>query len=144
VTVQIVTNWSIASCVVNKGIQATIEWAPNTAQNPGAMKHFRECTLMFKNNFFANGNIGFWSESSSSIEYTQLAGSFGGLWGLFGWGSSSWGGAQRPNALRTYIPLEKTRCSQLSIRFQLVAAYCTFQLEGYSIVFSGTTTRIGV
>jgi hypothetical protein len=144
VTVQTAQAWSVATATINKGINVIVEWAPNTAQNPGTQKHFREISLMFKNNFFPTANVGFWSESSSSIEYTTLTGSFGGLWGLFPWGLSSWGGAQKANSLRTYIPLEKSRCSQLSIRFNLVASYSTFQLEGYSLIYSGNSFRIGV
>jgi hypothetical protein len=142
VTVLLTVPWTVGACTVNKGINAVVEWVPNTASNPGIQKRFSEVAIMFKNNFFPSANLGFYSESSPSVENTPLAGSFGGLWGLFPWGSAPFGGQQSSNTLRTYIPLEKSRCSQLSVRFSLTASYSTFQIEGYSLKFNGATTRL--
>ena len=129
VTLQTPATWTVGACVVNKGINAVLEWHSNSAGNPGTLKHFRDITLLFKNQFFPTAQVGFWSESSNAVEYTPISGSYGGLWGLAPWGSFAWGGAQVANNLRTYIPLEKSRCTQLSIRFSLIASYTQFQLK---------------
>lgn len=137
-------NWNAGTVTVFASISSLVEWVPQTGGNPGLAKHFREVTLLFKNNYFPSANIGFYSEISTNVENTLVAGSYGGLWGLFGWGGIAWGGKQTPGVIRTYVPLEKQRCSQLSVQFQHSTAYSQYQIEGLSVFFNQMSERTAV
>jgi hypothetical protein len=134
--------FTAGSITIYTAIECDIEWVPQTAGNPGVMKHYSECVLLFKNQYFPTANIGFRTDLSPSVEFTEVSGTFGGLWGYFSWGSIAWGGTQRPKPIRTYIPLEKARCSQLVIRYNQKVAYSMFQLEGLSLFYNLVSQRL--
>lgn len=142
VTVNDTLTWTVGTVTIYKGIDCAVEWVPQTAGNPGNLKHFREMTLLFKKSNFTTAQVGFYSDASGSLEETNITGNFGGLWGLFPWGSIPWGGVQKPKPIRTYVPLEKARCSQLSTRFSHRVGYGTFELAGASIVFNFGSERV--
>jgi hypothetical protein len=141
VTVRDTKAWTIGSVTKYASIETIIEWTPIHAGNAAALKHFREVTLVFKNNYFPVANIGFYSDLSGSLENTEVEGTYGGLWGLFPWGSGSWGGVQRQKLIRTYVPIEKSRCNQLQVRFTFKQGYSLFKLQGLSLQFDVVSER---
>lgn len=142
VTVFTETPFTAGAASLYKAYEAIVEWAPQTGGNPGMLKHFQECSLLFKNNYFPKGKIGFYSELSGSLEETEITGTYGGLWGLFAWGGTSWGGVQRPRAMRTLVPREKAWCDLLSVRFAHRMGFSQFQLQGVSIPFEFISERL--
>jgi hypothetical protein len=142
VTVYSAVSFSAGAATVYTSYECIVEWVPQTGGNPGQLKHFQEASLLFKNNYFPIGNIGFYSELSGSLEETEVSGTYGGLWGLFPWGPASWGGVQRPRAIRTLVPREKAWCDLLSVRFTHKMAYAQFQLQGISIPFEFISERL--
>lgn len=134
--------WALSTVTVYKAINCIVEWVPQSSGNPGLLKHYREASLLFKNNYFPSATIGFYSDLSQSLEETSIEGTYGGLWGLFAWGNASWGGVQRQKVIRTYVPLEKSRCSQLSIRFTHKVGYSMFRLDGVSLQLNAVSERM--
>lgn len=143
-TVEVYTATSFAngSTTVYKAFESIVEWVPQAGQNAGMLKHFQEASLLFKNNYFPEGNVGFYSELSGSVEETTVTGTYGGLWGRFEWGETAWGGVQRPRAIRTLVPRDKAWCDLLSVRFRHKMAYSTFQLLGVSLPFEFISERL--
>ncbi|CAB4200039.1 hypothetical protein UFOVP1351_21 [uncultured Caudovirales phage] len=142
VTVNVATAFALGTTTLLKGYECAVEWAPQTGGNPGLLKHFQEATLLFRNNYFPTAKIGFYSELSGSLEETDVSGVYGGLWGLFPWGGTAWGGVQRPRNIRTLIPREKAWCSALSVRFAMRMGYATFLLQGLSIPFENISEKV--
>lgn len=131
-----ISGWSAGSASLLKSIPCLMEWLPNAAGNPGYLRQFRECTILFKQNGFNNANLNFYSEISSSVDKVPITGAAAGAWGTFAWGTGSpWGGTVRSKPIRTYVPLEKQRCDLLSVQFQCQNAWATFQVEGLSLIF---------
>ena len=131
-----------SSVTIYEAIDSLIEWVPQTGGNPGITKHYRELSFMFRVLFNGQCKIGFYSDASGGVEDVMLDGTSSALWGLFQWGNAAWGGIQRPKPIRTLVPLEKSRCSQLSIRFSHSQAYSSYRLDGVSVLFDRTSERI--
>lgn len=138
------TGWVAGSATVYKSFECVVEWVPQFAQNPGVQKHYSEAQLFFAENKFVSASIGFASDLSAGVENVPISGTGPGLWGLFGWGSQPWGAKRLPRPFRTLVPLEKQRCSQLSVRFKHKQAQGSFRLTGLALRYalqSTPTTR---
>lgn len=134
--------WTVAAATVLTGISCTIQWLPNTAGNPGYFRHWREATMLFKQNIFNNASMNFFSEIDSSIDMVPITGSANAGWGQFGWGLPPWGGIVNSKPFRTYVPREKQRCDLLTIQFQCRNAWGQFQIEGISCIFNTVGERM--
>ncbi len=138
------TSLSVGAVTVYKAYECVVEWVPQAGGNPGLLKHFQELSMIFKNNYFPSAYIGVKSELSGAIEHTEVNGTYGGLWGLFPFGQTPWGGTQGVRVIRTLIPREKAWCDLLSIRFTHRMGYSQFQLEGVSAPFEFISERVAI
>lgn len=136
------STWATGAASVLKSIPCLIEWLPNAAGNPGYLRHWREATVIFKQNIFNTASLNFYSEISSGIDMVPITGSPTGGWGQFVWGSAPWGGVLRSILFRTFVPLEKQRCDLLSIQFQCQNAWAQFAIEGVSCVLNTVSERM--
>lgn len=127
--------WTAASASVLKAFEVLAEYTAMTGGNPGTSKQFPEVSLLFKSARFNAADIGFSTDISAAPEYVEIAGSRGGLWGLFPWGQAQWGGSVSPIPIRTYVPLEKQRGSLLRIRFKIKEGYSAWKLNGASVPY---------
>lgn len=137
-----VSGWALGSITFLKAIPCLLEWLPNASGNSNMLKHFRELTLIFKQNSFTSASVNFYNEISSGIDSVEFSGSAVGLWGLFSFGSVGWGGTLRTKAFRTFVPREKQRCDLLSVQFEVRSAWSTFQLEGYGTHYTQVSERV--
>jgi hypothetical protein len=143
VTVQdLLTGWTVTSCSVLRGIGCLMEWLPNTAGNPGYLRHYSETTLILKENLFQTAYLNFFSEIDDSIEPVPITGNPSVGWGQFGWGLQPWGGVVNSKPFRTYVPREKQRCDLLKLQFQCRNAWGQFQVEGVSTIFQTIGPRM--
>lgn len=133
VTVQDVLTWANGSVTVYQGIDCVAEWVPITVSNPGTMKQCPEISLIFKQQQFNTGTLSFASDVSQAYVPVTINGQSSGNWGLFPWGSVPWGGAPLEGPIRTLVPLEKQRCSQLRVRLEIRQGFSLFQLAGMSL-----------
>ena len=134
--------FTVAPCTLLKAISCLIEWLPFDAANPGELKHFREASLIFKENTFQNGRLGFYSELSGAVDSVYFNGASLYGWGRSPWGSTPWGGASRPTNFRTYIPADKQRCDFLSVQFGLSCVWGHFQIQGLSLILNNVSERV--
>jgi hypothetical protein len=128
---------------IYKAINCEIEWVPFTGGNPGMRDHHREVSYLFKKDITATARAGFASDISKNFEYVDIDAPqlFTG-WGLFPWGGAPWGGNSLRRAIRTYIPLEKQRCSQLNIKFVHSIGFSQFKLSGLTVTFEPNSERL--
>jgi hypothetical protein len=134
--------WTVGACTLYKAISCLIEWLPFDAANPGELKHFREASLIFKENTFQNGRIGFYSELAGAVQSIPFSGASLYGWGRSPWGSTPWGGASRPANFRTYITPDQQRCDFLSVQFGVTCVWGRFQLQGLSLILNNVSERV--
>lgn len=139
-----IDNWVLGVSTILKAAQNTVKYVPQTAGNPGALKQFRECVLLFQIPFFNIVDIGFDTDLASGTESVPLNGSYGFQWGRFKWGTIPWGGGTKPLQSRTYVPQQKQRCSLLNVTVSHREAYSFYRLNGISYVHNNLSERVGV
>lgn len=123
-------------------IKKVIEWFPITCNNPSFFKHFREITFMFLEAQFKNLSFTVYSDSSPDEEETQIIATPLGAWGYGGWGLLPWGGdVGGRQAIRSYIPLEKSRCRWLDLSLISEEALTQFEVSGISLMYSLASER---
>lgn len=143
VTVQDTIDWvPLEPVTILKAIEVTVQYIPEEADNPGVSKQFREISLFFKEGFFDNLQLSFFSDLSGNLDTVSLQGLLLGFWGLFPWGSLPWGGASRSINIRTYIPAEKQRCSQITVRLRHREGFNFFALNGLSLIYNEMSERL--
>lgn len=137
------TGFTTGSAVVYSTIPCLVEWAQESAQNPGILKHFREVTLLMRNSEFKTLEIGFTSSLDTNAEYVEIEPELEGQWGSFPWGSIPWGGGliSRPVPIRTYVPLSKSRASWMFLRVRSNKSESNFAIAGASIIFTPMSER---
>jgi hypothetical protein len=86
--------------------------------------------------------LSFVSDLSGTRDEVTLSGFQIGIWGIFPWGNLPWGGNQRSIAVRTYIPANKQRCSQLNIRLTHQEGYSFYLLNGRSLFYNIVSERL--
>lgn len=143
VTVSVDAGFTAAAATVYKAISSAVAWVPFTLGNPGMQKQFREATILFKQDFTGDASLVFTSDVSVDEEIEELTGTELGLWGLFGWGEVPWGGVLIRRPIRLYVPLNKQRCSQLTVEFRHATGYGDYQLNGISLIANQMGERVG-
>lgn len=143
VTVNITVDFTVDPAEILKAIPIAIEWVPTTAGNPGSLKQFRETLIFFKEITFVIANLYFYTDLSNQGVAVPIEGIFSVGWGIFGWGEQPWGGVlPRPNPIRTYVPKETSRCSQLITRYEQRSAYSRVKIEGISHTYTTLSSRL--
>lgn len=143
VTVQDTIDWIDNEAItIQKAIETTLQYIPEESDNPGVTKQYREISLFFKEGFFEDLELSFYSDLNNSSSIVNVNGYQIGFWGLFQWGSLPWGGITRNINIRTYVPADKQRCSQLSIQLRHREGYSYFALNGLSLIFNQMSERL--
>jgi hypothetical protein len=146
--------WTDGAATVYKPIMNTIEWLPQYAENPGIKKHWRECTFLFDDASFNSIDVTIKSNFYRGVTYelvpveSGLSTTAGGTWGGFPWGNGAWGVGTSlseragANLIRTLIPRQAARSHWLNIKLELEEPFATFSVEGVSIMFQPTSSRM--
>lgn len=134
ITVDDSLTWLAGAAKVYQAIQPVVQWAQNTAANPGVLKQFSECTVFFKDATIKTIDIGFQTAFDDSFDTVVIDTGSSQGWGLFPWGERPWGiGGGRPLPVRTYVPLEKQRAPWINFKISNKEAWSTFSLTGISV-----------
>ena len=142
ITVEDVLVWAAGAAIGYEPITKDVSWLPNSSDNPGILKHFSECTVIFSDASFNKVDIGFQTNLSDDFEFVTVSELIGLGWGLFEWGNRPWGApGGRPEPVRTYVPLEKQRCSWLNFRVRNNEVFSNFSLAGISAQFNRMSSR---
>lgn len=146
VTVDMIEAWtlSVANVVHYKALDVKVEWNSEFAGNPAGFKHFYELNLLQKSSFLITSTFYFRNDiNGAENSISILAPSYSGNWGDFTWGDEVWGGDPTSNTpVRLGVPRTHARCSQLRVRWEHKVAYSWFQVQGISLSFNPTSTRI--
>lgn len=144
VVVKNVLNLSSGSAKILKKYNVDIEWVPLTINQPFISKHYSEMVMFFKFNDFETADITFKSDISPTQEtQTVLGGENQSGWGTKGWGEFDWGSSLAGvKPIRTYIPLEKQRCSQIILGFEHSVQLTHFGINGYALKIEPMNERI--
>lgn len=140
---QFVNDWVYGPSFIYKAFKSVVTYVPQTAQNAGAIKQFREAALLFQVPYFNLLNLGFSTDFSSGTETVPLNGLYGEDFGRFPWGNIPWGGVTKAVPIRTYVPQQKQRCSLLNVTITHQEAYAFYRLNGITFVHNATSERIG-
>lgn len=138
-----INDWVLGQTTILKAFLSTVKYVPQTAENPGNLKQFREATLLFQVPFFNQIKMGFDTDLSAGTENVFLNGLYGGQWGRFKWGTLPWGGTVKPFPARTYVPQQKQRCSLMNVTLSHREAYSFYRLNGISFIHNGYSERVG-
>ena len=134
--------YQLDDAVIYTPIDKLIEWFPITCNNPSFFKHFREITFMFLDASFRKLYFSVYSDSSPDSEETEIIATSLGAWGYGGWGKLPWGGELGGRqAIRSYIPLEKSRCRWLDLSLSSNQALTQFSVSGISLMYSVASER---
>lgn len=137
-----VGTFTAGSAIAYNAIRSVFEWAQNSGQNPGILKHWREATLLFREADFQNIEMGISSNFDPNVEYTTISPLRTDQWGSFPWGSIPWGiGSGIAYPIRTYVPLMKRRASWVFFRIRNTKPQSYFAIEGISIQFENMSER---
>jgi hypothetical protein len=129
------SGWTVGTITLYSAIETEIEWIPSTGGNPGIIKNFQEASIFLQDKSFTTLTLSFKTDISPAYEATSLTGNGVGSWGLFRWGQEIWGGQALDGPIRTYVPLEKCRGSELGVKMTGRLAFQKFALQGISIPF---------
>lgn len=134
---QIVLNYVpaliVGPCTIYKGISTEIEWVPQHMGDPSTYKHLREGTALFDVAAFSGATLSYKSDLSQNFESITFNGQGTGVWGLFEWGNSTWGGDGNKAPFRTLIPRDKQRCRYISCKYKHINAREIYMLYGISL-----------
>lgn len=138
-----INSWTDGTATILTAIETIIKYAPQTCGNAAATKQTREFAAMFQTPFFNEMTASFESDISGGEETVTMTGQIGGvLWGLYPWGQVIWGGIVRPVPIRTYVPRNKQRNTQLNITLNHREAYAFFRLSGIELYYNTGNERL--
>lgn len=138
-----INSWTDGPSQILTAIDTELQYNPQFCGNPSSIKQVTEFIAMFETPFFDTASVSFSSDISLGEETTTLKGQIAGvLLGLYPWGQMIWGGIVRPAPLRTYIPRDKQRNTQLNIKINHREAYAFYRLSGVQLYFNRGNQRV--
>jgi len=138
-----INSWTLGAATILTGIESIIQYAPQTCGAPAAIKQVTEFIGLFQVPLFNKITVSFDTDISGGAESVELPGKISGLlYGLFSWGGVPWGGIAKPVPLRTYIPRDKQRNTQLNITITHKEAYAFYRLSGIEIYHNAGSQRV--
>jgi hypothetical protein len=135
--------FTLAACDMLYAINTDIQWVPITLDNPGSNKQVNTVEMLFKSDFNGSATLAFETDLNPSEATVTLTGNAIGLWGLFAWGESPWGGVPLRRPIRQWVPRTHQICSQLTLSFRHRVGFTTWKLAGISVFGNPGTERIG-
>lgn len=126
---------------VFKGINVTLQYAPETFGDVSMLKQITESTVIFEDGNFSRGTVGYRSDLSPGFEVIDFTKSGKGDFSFFIWSQHNWGGGFSGVPLRTYIPRQKQRCRYIQMQFLHNSSREKFSLYGYSYTFRPISER---
>jgi len=141
-TVQNELTWSLGAALVDNPIITTINWLPIDAQNPGVVKRWNNCEIIFNNVSFNSIFLLFESNFTTQSSETELISkSFGG-WGEFKWGELAWGGGiEGEQVIPSFVPRDCAWAVWLLPQIRLEEPETTMGLAGLSLFYEVVDNR---
>lgn len=138
-----INSWTLGTATVLVAIETEMKYVPQTCGAPAAIKQVTEFIGLFQTPAFDTITVSFDTDLSGGQESVPLVGQIGGLlWGLYPWGGVIWGGVVKPIPLRTLIPLNKQRNTQLNIQISHREAFAFYRLSGIEVYHNAGLQRV--
>lgn len=142
ITVENVFAWASGPATANVPIAVVLKWVPQTADNAGVLKQFREVTVMYSTANFNEMTIAFNSNFSMDFEEYDLVPFPGNGFGTLPFGSGVFGASEsQPQGIRTYVPLQKQRALWITPVLASSRCFAGFALNGITIQWEPMTSR---
>jgi hypothetical protein len=143
VTTNPINSWTAGPAKILVGIESVLQYGSQTCGNPAATKQVSEFVAMFEEPFFDTADVSFFTDISKDEESVDITGQIGGvLWGLYSWGVGTWGGIVRPSPVRTYVPRNKQRNTQINIKLTHKEAFAYYRLSGIELFYNKVSQRL--
>lgn len=126
---------------IYKSFTSTSTYGPQTFGDPSVSKQVREATVMFENDTFSRGEVGYNTDLSPGFIYIPFTKHGKGDWGNHVWGGQNWGGGFAGIPLRTYIPRQKQRCRYIQCQFIHNSARERWAIFGISYTLRSVSER---
>lgn len=134
--------WVAGAAEVYTPIRNIAEWIEEDADNAGILKHWQECTLLFRDARFRELVVSFSSNFSPVPQDVTVVPVSSGSWGNFPWGGLPWGASTvGSQPIRTYVPRNSAMAHWLVVSIELNQAFQSMGLEGISIQFNPGSSR---
>src|SRR6266498_1509103 len=122
------------SCLVFRAIPCATQWSPLYAQNPAALHHMREVSLIFREHTYSSASLHFSTnlvpaESTVTFNRADYGASFGVV---------------KQQVLRTLVPKPHRRASQLNIRYEHRQARTNALIQAVSLIYNQGGKRVGM
>lgn len=139
-----VEQWSLGAAIAYRPIYQYFESNLIDAGDPGMMKHWADCSGIFRTTSFETIDVGFTSDTTNNTKTITLVPPTGtGGWGTEPWGTTPWGVSLPVRArLRMSVPKEAQRSNWISISMTLNQAFTDLSLAGITLTFSGMSSRM--
>lgn len=142
ITVEDTFAWAAGAATVNTPIDVALQWVPQTADNAGLLKQFREVTVMYSTSNFNEMEIGFNSNFSEDYETFTLTPVQGNGFGTLPFGTGNFGASvSQPQGIRTYVPLLKQRALWITPTLESNRCFAGFALNGITIQWEPMSSR---
>lgn len=116
-----------------KAIPTLTQYVPQHFGKPEATKQIPEGTLIFDQNNFWGGKVGYSSDRSYDFHSYAFEGKGPGYWNGFAWDGVVWGGGGNEVPVRTLVPIDKARCRYIHVQFSHSNAREKWRLLGVSL-----------
>lgn len=124
-----------------KGIKCLVQYAPQHFGKPESTKHVSEGTLIFDQNNFWGGVVGYSSDRSYDFKSIDFSAKGPGYWDGYNWANTTFGGEGNEVPVRTLIPRDKSRCRYIHVQFIHINAREEWKLIGVSLEPREVSTR---
>lgn len=139
-----IQQWDIDAAIAYRPIFIFFQANQIDAGDPGAMKHWADCSAIFRQTNFDTISVGFTSDITNQTNEIILRSPNGtGGWGTFPWGTVAWGVSAAVRArLRMAMPKMAQRCNWISVSMTLNEAFTDISLAGVAITFTKMSSRM--
>jgi hypothetical protein len=134
-------NFVFGEAYILNSIPSYFVYNPQFMGDPSIEKQFSEGTFIFEDGNFSTVKVSYSSDKSPAYDDIKFIRSGGGDFGMFGFGSTNFGGLAAPIPLRTYVPLAKQRGRFLAVRFDHSIALENYALLGVTLNFRPYANR---
>jgi hypothetical protein len=124
-----------------KGIKCLVQYAPQHFGKPESTKHISEGTIIFDQNNFWGGVVGYSSDRSYDFKSIDFSAKGPGYWDGYNWANTTFGGEGNEVPVRTLIPRDKSRCRYIHVQFIHINAREEWKLIGVSLEPREVSTR---
>ena len=143
-TMDSVQDWVVGDpAIVYRPITQSFETNQFDAGQPGIMKHWADCSLIYRSTDFTTMVLGFAADTTGETLTVVLNAPSGvGGWGTFPWGTLPWGVSSASKArIRTSVPKRAMRSNWLSLTGTISEAFTDMNLAGVSLTYSQMSSR---